>query len=48
MAESKPKEIEGQIFNFTRDGVVIIAKSLEDAQKTFENRLKESKESDNG
>lgn len=54
MAEIKSKpqektvEPEGEVFNFTRDGIVIIAKNRQEAEKLFVLKLKEVKESDNG
>lgn len=42
-----PVKQEGQIWNFTQDGVVVRADSLEEAQKIFNKIVKENKESDN-
>lgn len=38
------KTPEGQVYNFTRHNFVVVAKSLEEAEKALSNHLKESKE----
>ena len=45
IVEPTPK---GEVFNFTRDGIVGEAKNLEEAQKLLKKILKENKESANG
>lgn len=41
--ETKPTAT-GRVYNFTRHGFIVEAKSLKEAQKALETHLKESKE----
>lgn len=43
-----PAKEQLQLFNFTKHGIVIEAKNLQEAQEKFAKTLKENKESDNG
>lgn len=44
----EPVKQEGQIWNFTQDGIVVRADSLKEAQKIYNKIVKDNKESDNG
>jgi hypothetical protein len=44
----EPTKGKVETFNFTRDGIVIKAKNLEEATKQLKKTLTENKESNNG
>lgn len=40
----KPTEPKGKVFNFTREGVTIIAKTRKEAEESLKDQSKEKKE----